>query len=96
MAKTFYLFTVGDQGTMTACEALPKFEGTIVDARKVIGSEGFPAGQYRILEDTSGIITKTVASAPKTTITFDTPRKRPRQPKPEGATEPKPKKGGKK
>lgn len=90
--KTFYFFKVSPDGELEKAVELPKFDGTIVQARAVIGSTGFPAGQYRILEDTSGVITKSVESTPKVRISFESSRKRgPRQPKPEGATEPKPK-----
>jgi len=91
--KTFYICKVTD-GVMATTEA-ELFSGTITDARKALAEDRYPAGEYRILEDTSGIITKSVESAPKVKIAFESSRKRgPRQPKSEG--EQKPKNGKKK
>jgi len=79
--KTFYICKVTD-GVMATADA-ELFPGTITDARKALAEDRYPAGEYRILEDTSGVITKSVESTPKVKISFESSRKRgPRQPKP--------------
>lgn len=55
--------------------------GTLADARKALSSDAYDDGTYRILEDTSGVITKKSETVKKSSITFDVPagRKRPRK-----------------
>lgn len=91
MAKTFYLFRhngmkLGDNPNGEELELVRVVAGTLVEARAAVGSDGISAGQYRILEDTSGIITKSVENTPKVKVTFEAPRKRPRKVQPEGGT----------
>jgi hypothetical protein len=79
--KTFYIFK-RHGSDLKQCE---EFEGTVVDARKLIDGRAYEDGTYLILEDTSGDIVKATETVQKSKVTFTPPagRKRARKP-PEG------------
>lgn len=78
MTKRFYVFSVDEVEQNDAPGGLrlvETVEGSVTEARKVVHSDAYKAGQYVILEDTSGLVTKST----KTTVTFEPTRKRPRK-----------------
>lgn len=84
--KTFYIFEIaeGDEAPAGSHE----YDGTIQDVRQTLKRDPrFKEGRFRILEDTSGILTKCVKTTEEVSLDFDPPRKRPRKAKAEGDPE---------
>lgn len=75
--KQFYIFGEDPQTNELTLDS--EFYGTLVNARKLFTD--ISDGNYRLLEDTSGLITKKTTTRTDVDVTFDPPRKRARKAK---------------
>lgn len=88
--KTFFIIDIGDSSGAEPGSKRPfllaeRFDGTVADARLLLESDAYRPGDYLVVEDTSGVITKRVIkeTVSRVVIDFEVPegRKRPRKAK---------------
>lgn len=75
--KTFFIFKENEKGDPSIL--IDAFHGTIGGAREGLKASEYQAGAYRILEDTSGQITKEIATRQDVKINFSTRKRAPRK-----------------
>lgn len=62
----FFIFKFDEEGY----EAIEDFDGSLAEARKLIATDAYPAGNYRIFADTSGLVRKAVVETKVVSLDF--------------------------
>lgn len=81
--KTFHIFKIHPSAEKTPFpfdfDHAETIYGALSDVRAALNSPAYDPGQYVILEDTSGIVTKSLVTTQKVNVVFEPSRKKPRK-----------------